>query len=120
MIEPIVVKIHSINIFMKQWNVCFHSLPERTEIVSKNQIGIHLLTEMMIVEFSDRSSDLDLFSILYSKFSFAQLRYQQYDCVLKPFRVVLVEYPMTLPPSYPYEEDPALPQNYMLIRCPAW
>lgn len=45
---------------------------------------------------------------------------QQFDCELQPLKEVLVEYPVTFPPSYPYEEDPALPQNYMFTRCPAW
>lgn len=45
---------------------------------------------------------------------------QQFDCELQPLKEVLVEYPITFPPSYPYEEDPALPQDYMLTRCPAW
>lgn len=33
---------------------------------------------------------------------------------------VLVEYPITFPPSYPYEEDPEMPDSYMSTRCPAW
>ncbi|XP_031633014.1 inositol polyphosphate-5-phosphatase A isoform X2 [Contarinia nasturtii] len=45
---------------------------------------------------------------------------QHFDCELQPLKEVLVEYPITFPPSYPYEEDPALPQDYMLTRCPAW
>ncbi|XP_055321826.1 inositol polyphosphate-5-phosphatase A isoform X2 [Sitodiplosis mosellana] len=45
---------------------------------------------------------------------------QQFDFELQPLKEVLVEYPITFPPSYPYEEDPVLPQDYMLTRCPAW
>lgn len=49
---------------------------------------------------------------------FVQL--QQFDFELHPLKEVLVEYPITFPPSYPYEEEPSLPQDYMLTRCPAW
>lgn len=45
---------------------------------------------------------------------------QQFDRELEPLRELLVEYPITFPPSYPYEEDPEMPQNYMFTRCPAW
>lgn len=45
---------------------------------------------------------------------------QQFDYELHPLKEVLVEYPITFPPSYPYEEDPTLPQDYMRTRCPAW
>lgn len=45
---------------------------------------------------------------------------QQFDCELQPLKEVLVEYPITFPPTYPFEEDPLLPQNFMLTRCPAW
>lgn len=39
---------------------------------------------------------------------------------MEPLADVLLEYPITFPPSYPYEEEPALPQHYMTTRCPAW
>lgn len=45
---------------------------------------------------------------------------QQFDCELKPLKEILVEYPITFPPSYPYEEEPTLPNDYMNTRCPAW
>lgn len=45
---------------------------------------------------------------------------QQFDFELYPLKEVLVEYPVTFPPSYPYEEEPSLPEDYMLTRCPAW
>lgn len=51
-------------------------------------------------------------------FPFRQL--QQFDCELKPLKEILVEYPITFPPSYPYEEEPSLPNDYMHTRCPAW
>lgn len=53
-------------------------------------------------------------------FSVWDFQLQQFDCELRPLKEVLVEYPITFPPSYPYEEDPALPQDYMMTRCPAW
>lgn len=45
---------------------------------------------------------------------------QQFDLELDPLKEVLLEYPITFPPSYPYEEDILLPHNYMATRCPAW
>ena len=48
------------------------------------------------------------------------MQLQQFDRELEPLREVLVEYPITFPPSYPFEEDPDLPKNYMLTRCPSW
>lgn len=45
---------------------------------------------------------------------------QQFDRELEPLKEILVEYPITFPPSYPYEEEPTLPQNYMSTRCPGW
>ncbi|XP_037025716.1 inositol polyphosphate-5-phosphatase A isoform X1 [Bradysia coprophila] len=45
---------------------------------------------------------------------------QQFDRELEPLKEILVEYPITFPPTYPYEEEPTMPQNYMSTRCPAW
>lgn len=33
---------------------------------------------------------------------------------------MLVEYPIQFVPSYPFEEDPEMPTDYMSTRCPAW
>lgn len=44
----------------------------------------------------------------------------QFNRELDPLKEVLLEYPVTFPPSYPYEEEPDLPQDYMATRCPAW
>lgn len=44
----------------------------------------------------------------------------KFDRELDPLKKILLEYPVTFPPSYPFEEDPKLPLNYMLTRCPAW
>lgn len=45
---------------------------------------------------------------------------QQFDRELEPLKEVLVEYPITFSPTYPYEEEPSLPNSYMSTRCPAW
>lgn len=45
---------------------------------------------------------------------------QNFDRELEPLKEVLVEYPITFPPSYPFEEEPLLPHDYMATRCPAW
>lgn len=44
----------------------------------------------------------------------------QFNRELDPLKEVLLEYPVTFAPSYPYEEEPDLPQSYMATRCPAW
>lgn len=45
---------------------------------------------------------------------------RQFDRELDSLRSILHEYPITFPPSYPYEEDPGQPGSYMSTRCPAW
>ncbi|XP_055379964.1 inositol polyphosphate-5-phosphatase A [Condylostylus longicornis] len=45
---------------------------------------------------------------------------QKFDRELEPLREILVEYPITFAPTYPYEEDPDMPKSYMSTRCPAW
>lgn len=45
---------------------------------------------------------------------------RQFDRELESLRSILFEYPVTFPPSYPYEEDPGQPGSYMTTRCPAW
>uniref|UniRef100_A0AAG5DY86 inositol-polyphosphate 5-phosphatase n=1 Tax=Anopheles atroparvus TaxID=41427 RepID=A0AAG5DY86_ANOAO len=45
---------------------------------------------------------------------------RQFDRELDSLRSILYEYPITFPPSYPYEEDPLQPCSYMATRCPAW
>lgn len=45
---------------------------------------------------------------------------RKFDRELDPLREILFEYPIAFPPSYPFEEDPKLPQDYMSSRCPAW
>ncbi|XP_055901812.1 inositol polyphosphate-5-phosphatase A isoform X2 [Eupeodes corollae] len=45
---------------------------------------------------------------------------QKYDRELDPLNEILVEYPIKFPPTYPYEEDPDMPSDYMSTRCPSW
>ncbi|CAO1430867.1 unnamed protein product [Diamesa hyperborea] len=45
---------------------------------------------------------------------------QEFDRELDPIREILFEFPITFPPSYPFEEEPDLPHNYMTTRCPSW
>ncbi|XP_055851053.1 inositol polyphosphate-5-phosphatase A isoform X2 [Episyrphus balteatus] len=45
---------------------------------------------------------------------------QKYDRELEPLNEILVEYPIKFPPTYPYEEDPDMPSDYMSTRCPSW
>jgi inositol polyphosphate 5-phosphatase INPP5A len=49
---------------------------------------------------------------------FFQLR--QFDHELKPLEDLLFEFEIKFPPSYPYEEDPQMPDSYMFTRCPGW
>lgn len=41
---------------------------------------------------------------------------QEFDRELDPIREILFEFPITFPPSYPFEEEPDLPHNYMKTR----
>uniref|UniRef100_A0A1L8DYM5 inositol-polyphosphate 5-phosphatase n=1 Tax=Nyssomyia neivai TaxID=330878 RepID=A0A1L8DYM5_9DIPT len=45
---------------------------------------------------------------------------RKFDRELDPLQEILFEYPIAFPPSYPFEEDPTMPQNYMNSRCPGW
>jgi inositol polyphosphate 5-phosphatase INPP5A len=40
----------------------------------------------------------------------------EYDKELQPFQDILYEFPLTFSPSYPFEEDPQMPHNYMSTR----
>ncbi|XP_055587731.1 inositol polyphosphate-5-phosphatase A isoform X1 [Uranotaenia lowii] len=52
--------------------------------------------------------------------TFKQSWLRHFDRELESLRSILYEYPITFPPSYPYEEDPGQPGSYMATRCPAW
>lgn len=43
-----------------------------------------------------------------------------FDKEFESFKNYLTEYPITFPPSYPFEENVSTPTNYMPTRCPAW
>ncbi|XP_049823389.1 inositol polyphosphate-5-phosphatase A isoform X2 [Aethina tumida] len=45
---------------------------------------------------------------------------KSYDKELEAFEDHLTEYPITFPPSYPFEEKVGLGSKYMMTRCPAW
>ncbi|BFF91716.1 inositol polyphosphate-5-phosphatase A [Drosophila madeirensis] len=45
---------------------------------------------------------------------------KKYDRELEPFKDILEEFPIHFVPSYPFEEDPQMPTDYMSTRCPAW
>lgn len=45
---------------------------------------------------------------------------RKFDRELDPLQEVLYEFPIAFPPSYPFEEQPDLPHDYMNSRCPAW
>lgn len=61
-------------------------------------------------------SNLDNFS-LFHYFCF-QLKI--FDKELEAFSDTLCEYPVTFPPSYPFEENTSSATSYMQTRCPAW
>uniref|UniRef100_A0A182QUI2 inositol-polyphosphate 5-phosphatase n=1 Tax=Anopheles farauti TaxID=69004 RepID=A0A182QUI2_9DIPT len=52
--------------------------------------------------------------------TFKEIWLRQFDRELESLRSILYEYPISFPPSYPYEEDPFQPGAYMATRCPAW
>lgn len=49
---------------------------------------------------------------------FKQLK--KYDRELDDLQEILAEYPIYFPPTYPFEEDPEMPTDYMSTRCPSW
>ncbi|CAH1115157.1 unnamed protein product [Psylliodes chrysocephalus] len=45
---------------------------------------------------------------------------KSFDKELEAFEDTLTEYPVTFPPSYPFEEKISHATSYMQTRCPAW
>ncbi|KAG5882452.1 hypothetical protein JTB14_036454 [Gonioctena quinquepunctata] len=45
---------------------------------------------------------------------------KSFDKELDDFKDTLTEYPVTFPPSYPFEENISHKTTYMHTRCPAW
>lgn len=43
-----------------------------------------------------------------------------FDKELEAFSDTLSEYPVSFPPSYPFEENTSNSTTYMQTRCPAW
>uniref|UniRef100_A0A182FK27 inositol-polyphosphate 5-phosphatase n=1 Tax=Anopheles albimanus TaxID=7167 RepID=A0A182FK27_ANOAL len=84
------------------------SKPDSTKVQYRDSDGVNVLT-VGKKEFShcDQST-------------FKEQWLRQFDRELDSLRSVLYEYPITFPPSYPYEEDPLQPGAYMTTRCPAW
>lgn len=48
------------------------------------------------------------------------IQLKKFDRELEPLSEILFEYPINFIPSYPFEEDPEMPTDYMSTRCPAW
>lgn len=82
---------------------------DHTKVQYRNDNGVNVLT-VGKKEFNH----IDHQSI------FKESWLQQYDRELDLLKEVLVEYPITFSPTYPYEEEPSLPNDYMSTRCPAW
>lgn len=45
---------------------------------------------------------------------------KSFDKELEAFERTLTEFPVTFPPSYPFEEKISQASSYMQTRCPAW
>ncbi|KAL9898989.1 inositol polyphosphate-5-phosphatase A isoform 1-T1 [Glossina fuscipes fuscipes] len=80
-----------------------------TKVHYRNSLGDNILT-VGKKEFNHADHQL--------KFKEAWLK--KFDRELEPLREFLEEFPIDFPPSYPYEEDPEMPMDYMSTRCPSW
>uniref|UniRef100_A0A336MJR1 inositol-polyphosphate 5-phosphatase n=1 Tax=Culicoides sonorensis TaxID=179676 RepID=A0A336MJR1_CULSO len=49
-----------------------------------------------------------------------QTKFKEEWVELESIKEFLYEYPINFAPSYPYEENSELPNNYMSTRCPSW
>ncbi|CAG9807923.1 unnamed protein product [Chironomus riparius] len=45
---------------------------------------------------------------------------KKFDRELEPLEDILYEFPISFSPTYPFEENPQLPNHYMTTRCPSW
>lgn len=52
--------------------------------------------------------------------NFIYFQLKPYDRELESFEKFLGEFPITFPPSYPFEENINKGSSYMHTRCPAW
>ncbi|KRF80901.1 uncharacterized protein Dvir_GJ26059, isoform B [Drosophila virilis] len=82
---------------------------ENTKINYRNSDGNNILT-VGKKEFCHADHQL----------KFKEFWLKDYDKELEPLRDILVEYPISFIPSYPFEEDPEMPTDYMSTRCPSW
>ncbi|XP_030081603.1 inositol polyphosphate-5-phosphatase A isoform X2 [Drosophila hydei] len=82
---------------------------ESTKINYRNSDGNNILT-VGKKEFSHADHQL----------KFKELWLKEFDKELAPLTELLVEYPINFIPSYPFEEDPEMPTDYMSTRCPSW
>ncbi|XP_058825179.1 uncharacterized protein LOC131685464 [Topomyia yanbarensis] len=95
-----------------------------TEDLTKHQIP-HAKIDNSKVQYRD-SEGANVLTVGKKEFNhndqstFKESWLRQFDRELDSLRSILYEYPITFPPSYPYEEDPLQPGSYMSTRCPAW
>ncbi|XP_034475602.1 inositol polyphosphate-5-phosphatase A isoform X1 [Drosophila innubila] len=82
---------------------------ENTKIHYRNSTGNNILT-VGKKEFSHADHQL----------KFKEHWLKKFDKELEPLTEILIEYPITFIPSYPFEEDPEMPTDYMSTRCPSW
>lgn len=81
----------------------------------------HLKTDHSKVQFRDGDGSIKL-TVGKKEFThvdhqiFRQNWLRQFDRELEPLDDILLEFPITFPPSYPFEEEPDLPLNYMSTR----
>ncbi|XP_062122611.1 inositol polyphosphate-5-phosphatase A isoform X4 [Drosophila sulfurigaster albostrigata] len=82
---------------------------DNTKIHYRNSIGNNILT-LGKKEFSHADHQL----------KFKEYWLKNFDKELEPLTEILIEYPINFIPSYPFEEDPEMPTDYMSTRCPSW
>ncbi|XP_030370096.1 inositol polyphosphate-5-phosphatase A isoform X2 [Scaptodrosophila lebanonensis] len=82
---------------------------ENTKVHYRNITGNNVLT-VGKKEFSHADHQL----------KFKEDWLKNFDRELEPLKDILIEYPITFVPSYPFEEDPEMPTDYMSTRCPSW
>jgi inositol-1,4,5-trisphosphate 5-phosphatase len=81
----------------------------------------HLKTDNTKVHYRDDNGSVKL-TLGKKEFThvdnqiFKQDWLRQFDRELEPLNDILHEFPITFPPSYPFEENPELPHHYMSTR----
>ncbi|KAG5671602.1 hypothetical protein PVAND_001795 [Polypedilum vanderplanki] len=85
----------------------------------------HLKTDHTKIQYRDTVGSVK-FTLAKKEFThtdneiFKQDWLKKFDRELDPLTEILYEYPITFSPTYPFEENPDLPSNYMPTRCPSW